>query len=109
MAVGNNLTNGDTAILDAPFDFYLDGSAFWGNFAQVISNGYALYWSKTASVNANAYGLYYYGSALVPTISNQRNNGWFVRCENLPLIFSPEAMGWPWEVRRTGTRHYLAF
>ena len=100
------MTNAGTAV--SVLELFKTGWYFVGDSASsgiaTNRNGYGYFWFSMATVDAEARRMYYGDGSLQIGVRYKRGSGYSVRCETLSLIFSPEAMGWPWEIRRTGTR-----
>ena len=81
-------------------EFYRNGQ-YYSDRANYIGNSFGLFWESRVWDRNSARRLYYHSTDGIQAASTgYKESGYVVRGQaiNLLLIFSPEAMGWPWEI-----------
>ena len=102
LAEGSGLTNGDTAVLilglirtgfhDSRTSYI---SKYWNIYSAIRTSGGLI--SNQSALRINLGSIFYTNEAKQVGVSVSHH---------LSLFFSPEAMGWPWELVRTRVRRF---
>ena len=72
--------NRDSGLLSSPLSFLRSGYFYWGNAGLNDRGGSGNYWSLRSNSTTNSYYLYFNNTGLNPQYSNNRGNGFAVRC-----------------------------